>query len=622
LATNVVINVARHARGCATRGDDRLETRGNALRRLLWRWGHAKGSGCYATSVWQIVEGLAPIVGWGAPPPRGHPGRERWCRAHAENVRRWLEDLQDGGLISFTAEPDNRGQDWRTIITLHKAPEPPADELDAATRRKDAWQRRRRAAARARRKRRAPSRGRRLELIVRSSQRPQKATRRRLAITRACALRDRRAAAASAQQSSLCASELRTHHFIAPPSSEPFSETENVISQANACTARSRVTRTHDNSPNHAVAASTALVQTAALTEADVDGLIQPGLLDGARCLELVAERVAAAEAARRPRVELIAEHAQRRANEVAVSVVGRGWPAWRLQEAWVVWRHDALLVGEHHGGLAGPLQPGDVVLLQRAAQRYEDNASTRPAGWPAGGYAALRQLAELARQRDVRPQILHYAICALEQLSRRMHAIATAEDPERFAKQLARARRRRQPPTQGPLQFRTAPAQSGWPHWLTLDEHGAPLLCDGELRVLDVAGAPARGDERYREALRDAYLLAGLRPPPHADGRSALGEHAGVYDPDLGHRRALPPPYPAPKHARADSDPADRELARLTHTDVCVARRLDVDERDRRLHDARATNADAQRDDHDAFWSHIHNATDTSRHRDDDTEL
>ena len=202
LATNVIVNVARHARGCTTRGDDRIETRANALRRLLWRRGHANGTGRYATSIWQLVDGLAPILGWGTPPPKDHPDRERFCRAHAQNVRRWLEDLQAGGLISFTGEPDNRGQDWRTIITLHKPPELPADELEAATKRKHAWERRRRVAARARRKRRRPARGRRLELIVRASQRPQKRTQRRLAIARACQLRDHRAAAAAAREPS------------------------------------------------------------------------------------------------------------------------------------------------------------------------------------------------------------------------------------------------------------------------------------------------------------------------------------------------------------------------------------------------------------------------------------
>jgi hypothetical protein len=70
LETNALVNVARHARGCRTRGDDRLETRAYAVKRLLWRWGHAERSGHYARSIWQLVDGLAPIMGWGPIPPR------------------------------------------------------------------------------------------------------------------------------------------------------------------------------------------------------------------------------------------------------------------------------------------------------------------------------------------------------------------------------------------------------------------------------------------------------------------------------------------------------------------------------------------------------------------------
>ncbi|MEA2243037.1 MAG: hypothetical protein QOD24_2593, partial [Solirubrobacteraceae bacterium] len=105
LETNALVNVARHARGCCTRGDDRLETRAYAVKRLLWRWGHAERSGHYARSIWQLVDGLAPIMGWGPVPARDDPGRRRWLGAHAANVRRWLADLQDAGIISYVGEP-------------------------------------------------------------------------------------------------------------------------------------------------------------------------------------------------------------------------------------------------------------------------------------------------------------------------------------------------------------------------------------------------------------------------------------------------------------------------------------------------------------------------------------
>jgi hypothetical protein len=386
LATNVIVNVARHARGCATRGDDRIETRANALRRLLWRWGHAKGSGRYATSIWQLVDGLAPILGWGTPPPKDHPDRERFCRAHAQNVRRWLEDLQSGGLISFTGEPDNRGQDWRTIITLHKPPELPADELDVATARKKAWERRRRVAARARRKRRRPARGRRLELIVRASQRPQKATQRRLAIARACQVRDHRAAAAAARESSPPISEDRTHHFVASPTAKHFSATENVIARVQVCWDSSGVTRTRASEPDHTVAALEGPPETASTTEPDVVGspntdpataaAFSPA--ETADRAAAIVDRVAAVDADRRARVELVASHATRRAGELATSAPDRGWPAWRVQEAWVVWRYDALLIGEH-GLRCKPVQRTRVVRqpLQQHVSEFDRRLQT-----------------------------------------------------------------------------------------------------------------------------------------------------------------------------------------------------------------------------------------------------
>ena len=186
------------------------------------------------------------------------------------------------------------------------------------------------------------------------------------------------------------------------------------------------------------------------------------------------------------------------------------------------------------------------------------------------------------------------------------MHAIATEHDPDRHAKQVARARRRRQPPSLAPdpLGFRLAPA-TAWPHWTVLDEQGAPIVVDEQLQILDVLGAPSRDDDTYRDVLRDAYLVAGLRPPAHADGRSARADR-GAYDIDSERRRAQPPPYHAPGRGRDQADPADIELARLTATPLRGAQRLDVDERDRRLHNARAAHADQARDERDNFWRRI----------------
>jgi len=330
-----------------------------------------------------------------------------------------------------------------------------------------------------------------------------------------------------------------------------------------------------------------------------------------AKRVELAQQRVAAAQAAQRSRGQLIAEQAARRAAELAASPADRGWPAWRVQEAFLVWRRGAVFAGEGHAGEAGPLAPGDLELLARTAQAYEKDAITCPVGWPEGGYAALEHVAELARGRgpDARPQILHHAIGELALLAQQMHAIANEHDPDRHAKQIARARRRRQPlsPTPNPLRFRLTPA-SPWPHWAALDEHDAPIILDEHLQILDVLGAPTRDEDRYRDVLRDAYLVAGLRPPPHADGRSARADR-GTYDLDSERRRAQPPPYHAPGRSRDQADPADVELARLTNGSLRAVQRLDVDERDRRLHNARAAHADQARDERDDFWQRIQNA-------------
>ena len=584
LQTNALVNVARHERGCKTRGDDRLETRAYAVKRLLWRWGHAQGSGHYACSIWQLVEGLAPIMGWGQRPTTSAE-LLRWHRAHAENVRRWLEDLQRAGVITFAAEDDNRGQNWRTLITLRTAPQPPDDELRAAQQRKRAWTRRRRVASRSRRgrrKRRVRPRGQLLERVRGASQRPQKATRRRLAIVRACALRDRRAAARATPEPSRATSKLRTDHFVAVPSAQHSPGSEIVNSTAGACSDRTGVTRAREADANGAVAASKPASQTASLTNSPAGG--DPEVQDYVERVACAQQRVATIEAAQRSRAQLIAQQATRRAAELADSPPGRRWPAWRMQEAFVVWRRGAACAGDGHPGEAGPLAPSDLDLLACTAHAYEQDAIACPLGWPKGGYAALRHLAELVRGRgpNARPQILHHAIRELALLAEQMHAIATEHDPDRHAKQVARARRRRQPPSLAPdpLGFRLAPA-TAWPHWTVLDEQGAPIVVDEQLQILDVLGAPSRDDDAYRDVLRDAYLVAGLRPPAHADGRSARADR-GAYDLDSERRRAQPPPYHAPGRGRDQAEPADIDLARLTATRRRVAQRLDVDERDR----------------------------------------
>ena len=299
--TNAGVNVTRHAKGMTTVGDDRLEQRANMLRRLLWKWGHRHHSGHFSTSIWQIVEALAPAMGWGPVPPKDDPDRERWLRAHARNVRFWLEHLQGAGIISFEHERDNRGQAWRTNITLHKAPDPPADELAAAKRRHKAFKARRRIQARRRRAHpERKRRGRLLEHIRRDSARPQAATRRRLAIARACALKDHRAAAvaAAAADAALDPSPLLTKHrahlFKAPPSEEP-SQSENVFTTPEVCSDRTGVTRARASGLDDVVAALESSPETASAREPERVGELGVREMQGAAAVAHDARRAAGA---------------------------------------------------------------------------------------------------------------------------------------------------------------------------------------------------------------------------------------------------------------------------------------------------------------------------------------
>ena len=68
LVVCALLSRARRARGCSTPGDDRLETRAYAVKRYLFRLGHAARSGRFACSLEQLVMGLAPVMGWGTVP--------------------------------------------------------------------------------------------------------------------------------------------------------------------------------------------------------------------------------------------------------------------------------------------------------------------------------------------------------------------------------------------------------------------------------------------------------------------------------------------------------------------------------------------------------------------------
>ena len=206
---------ARRARGCVTPGDDRLETRFYAVKRYLFRLGHAASSARYATSVEQLVVGLAAVMGWG-PIPLAERERARFVRAHRRSVQRWLDDLQAAGLVAHEPERDGDGLWWRTQIRLLAAPAVDANDVRHATLRARGWRARERA--RRRTSRVSPALG----TIRAHSGVPGALLRARVARDRATAAqRARRVAAVESQLPATAAlragSGLLAHPFGAPP---------------------------------------------------------------------------------------------------------------------------------------------------------------------------------------------------------------------------------------------------------------------------------------------------------------------------------------------------------------------------------------------------------------------
>jgi hypothetical protein len=454
VTTNALINVARRARGCRTRGDDRIETRGYAVKRLLWRWACAQRSGRFACSVAQLVAGLAPILGWG-PPPAGRVERERWVRAHRKSVQRWLDDLQAAGVLSYEGERDDRGQLWRTVITLRPAPAPPQDELGRARERARSWRHR----SRRRQRRRRPLR-RSLEAIRRRSGRPQRAFRSRLARRRARELHERRRRAAVEAQIA-CADQEKdlTHPFGAPPTSEISALT--FATPIEPATHHSQGPATPNPAPTvmelDSLAAPTSArgrKNTVVTRQAKPETTCTEETGAGAAPVDPwagVQTRVAARRAASAWRRHEAARQALQRAHVLAVAPMGRGWGLGRLREAWVVFRFGTELgetfeaprsgperVGDHGSGDAGPTRPGQLRRATGAIALYEAFAEARPSGWPAAGAAAL---CVLAAQR--RAATLEGDISRLRLLAKDMRAAALHADPDRVERARRRAERR-----------------------------------------------------------------------------------------------------------------------------------------------------------------------------------
>jgi len=285
---------ARRARGCVTPGDDRLETRVYAVKRYLFRLGHAARSAQFACSIEQLVVGLAPVMGWGVPARRGAE-RTRFVRAHRKSVQRWLDDLQAAGLVAHEPERDQAARWWRTQIVLLSAPAPDAHELGVARERARGWLCRER-----RRRRHRHRHGHSLAAIRRRSVVPGRRSRTRLGRVRAVGARearrraevDRAIAAADAVRGHR---GLLTHPFGAPPTSASALEdpsgteraqTSRVGVQADARSARTSMVE-HSSAAGtgaHARAAGPSAVAVAPALQTECSGV--PPVVSSGRCTE------------------------------------------------------------------------------------------------------------------------------------------------------------------------------------------------------------------------------------------------------------------------------------------------------------------------------------------------
>jgi hypothetical protein len=438
-----------------------LETRAYALKRYLFRLGHAQRSARFATSIAQLVAGVAPVIGWGAMPTDAAE-RARFVRAHRKSVQRWLDDLQAAGVVAHEPERDQAGMWWRTQIVLLSSPRPVAVELAAARTRARGWKRRERA--RRRRSRVAPSLG----AIRGRSGVPCRRRRAQLAIERRMLARElaRRAAAereiARAEAVRVSRRDL-THPFGAPPASAPSPVSAKPSQRYEAvcgggpaeCSPAQTVTELDSaaagtGARERAAAAPAAPVAATASTMGSEDeGPMSPEDFDA-----LVARRLEPRERALATRAALLMPQAAARVGEVLAWPVGCVCPLGRLREAWVAQRYGLAMVVESGAALAGSVRPGLVALTGRAVGLYEVHADYRPPGWPASGAGAL---CALAGQR--RAECFAGDVARLLVLAKAMRALAAIDDRARLERARARAAARTVPPVgRHVLEFRVAP--------------------------------------------------------------------------------------------------------------------------------------------------------------------
>ncbi|MGA2924418.1 MAG: hypothetical protein ABSG43_00275 [Solirubrobacteraceae bacterium] len=510
------VKQAREQRGRAQEWDARIEASAIATLAYLWRrargekWAGKDGSARYACSLAQLVAGLAGVMGW-------QGARDQLVRQHRASVRRWLDWLQDAGLVSHTPQQDDQGFWWRTIIELHAMPELPAELLQAAIRRRRGWAHRERQRDRRGRRRNLTAILRRARLN-RSQRRARAAARRRAVAAHGERLRVRATILGSfdgATSNGTVAQHVsqpfgaETTSRIAPRSN-PRHETDREYVYArprDAITgAASDVDHTtNDKAPKHGEPP----VSHAATSPVEPQTSSRNRNAGGRRDLD--AETWAIANEAirrwrERPSVDQAAlvEAVDRRALDLEDNwPAGHACPTWRLTEAWatIAWGAEYAAAGAASRlAMWQPARHGD--RLQRAIRRYERHAEHRPAGWPASGVGALIGLCRRRHpEPGSQPRCLAYDLKAFDRFTKQLAAHARTQNLDDWTQQAAARARQRA----------TAAARAAGDVNRRLPER-AWLRPAAELVPLPYP-SPGADRKARRLADRDRRLLAGQAP-------------------------------------------------------------------------------------------------------------
>lgn len=468
-----------------------------------------------ATAMTQLVTGLSRMhPGWTMTGDR-FADRDR----HHTAVRRHLNDLAECGLLTWHAGLNLAGEEARTELLLHEMPHLSDEDLRAAAQRLTTWRRRYNRLLNT-----GSSTDVRNVARVAASMTP--ALRRRLAIERCTAARNHRAAVSVSV--AVSAPPYGASTGVEVPTTALRANGSNTTSAyGEAAGARGRGIQARLSFP-----AGTAVDGPRNLGLATNNGKqrIEEEEREVGTDLTTLTARVRARELQREPIVAAIAASAQRRCEWVAGSSPDRLPGARALQEAWVSCRYGTRAVADVGPAYAGRITDEDLERLARAARRWERYAHARPATAPPRGLAALLWLVG----RGVGGR-LDGSIRALDRLSRRLRAHATATSPDRHNRLLrtSKARHRHGAAPAGPINFRV---ESPWPAWVELDHQARPILTD-DLGVKTRPGAwstPPRYSSAWRETVRDAFLLNTGHLPPELDGRQImLARHQGHAQPD-----------------------------------------------------------------------------------------